>query len=90
MDSAFLGALLTACSLFRHQLLLPLSASISSKRKQQAKDFFPGLALASKQGFFCCLNLAIALQSVVLWLLVTILTPHVGPLMILRRLVYTT
>jgi hypothetical protein len=29
----------------------------------KAKDFFPGLALASNQAFFCCLNLAIALQS---------------------------
>jgi hypothetical protein len=32
--------------------------------KQKAKEFFPGPALASKQAlfFFCCLNLAIALQ----------------------------
>jgi hypothetical protein len=43
-----------------------LGALISSKRK--AKDFFPGPALASKQAFFCRLNLAIALQSDVLWL----------------------
>jgi hypothetical protein len=67
MDSAFLFPLLTACSLFRLQL--PLSALLSSKRK--AKDFFPGPALTSKQAFFCCLNLEIALQSAVLWLLLS-------------------
>jgi hypothetical protein len=45
-----------------------LSVLFSLKRK--AKDFFPGTDLASKQAlfFFCCLNLAIALQSAVLWL----------------------
>jgi hypothetical protein len=44
------------------------SALISSKRK--AKDFFLGPALASKEAllFYCCLNLAMALQSAVLWL----------------------
>jgi hypothetical protein len=64
MDSAFLLLLLAVFSGFN----CLLSVLISSKRKQQAKDFFPVLALASKQAFFCCLNLAIALQSAVLWL----------------------
>jgi hypothetical protein len=41
-----------------------LIALISSKIK--AKDFFLGPALASKQAFFCCLNMAIALQAAVL------------------------
>jgi hypothetical protein len=39
MDSAFIVALLTACSLFRLQLPF----------KWKTKDFFPGPALASKQ-----------------------------------------
>jgi hypothetical protein len=43
-----------------------LSAFISSKWKRKAKKFFPGPALVSKQAFFCCLNLAIALQLAVL------------------------
>jgi hypothetical protein len=44
-----------------------LSALISLKRKNKVKDFFPGPALASNQAllFFCCLNLATALQSAV-------------------------
>jgi hypothetical protein len=45
-----------------------LSALISLKRNRNAKEFFPGPALASKKAFFCCLKLAIALQSAVLWL----------------------
>jgi hypothetical protein len=67
MDSSFLVALLTACSLFRLQL--PFKCiNFFEKKKEKAKDFFPGPALASKQAFFCCLNLAIAFQSAVLWL----------------------
>jgi hypothetical protein len=66
MDSAFLFLLLAVFSGFNYSCLL--SALISSKRKRKAKDFFPGPGLASKQAFFCCLNLTIALQSAVLWL----------------------
>jgi hypothetical protein len=68
MDSAFLGALLTACSLFRLQL--PFECINFFEKETKAKDFFPGPALAPKQAllFFCCLHLAIALQSAVLWL----------------------
>jgi hypothetical protein len=69
MDLAFLGALLTACSLFRLQLQLPFECiDFFEKETRKAKDFFPGPALASKQALFCCLNLAIVLQSVLLWL----------------------
>jgi hypothetical protein len=41
-----------------------------SVEMMEAKDYFPapGPALASKQAFSCCLNLAVALQSAVLWL----------------------
>jgi hypothetical protein len=68
MDSAFLVPLLTAAVFSVFNCLL--NALTYSKRKRKAKDFFPGLALASKQTllFFYCLNLAIALQSAVLWL----------------------
>jgi hypothetical protein len=65
MNSAFLFLLLAVFSGFK----CLLSALISSKKKYETKDFFPGPALASKQDFFCCLNLAIALKSAVLWLL---------------------
>jgi hypothetical protein len=65
MDSAFLVLFLLFAVFSGFNCLLAL---ISSKRKYKAKDFFPGVALASKQAFFCCLNLAIALQSAVLWL----------------------
>jgi hypothetical protein len=64
MDSAFLFLLLVVFSGFNFLL----SALITSKK--EAKDYFPGSALASKQAlfFFCCLNLAIALQSAAFWL----------------------
>jgi hypothetical protein len=66
MYSAFLALflLLAVFSGFNGSCLL--SVLISSKRK--TKDFFSGTALASKQAFFWCLNLAIALKSAVLWL----------------------
>jgi hypothetical protein len=41
---------------------LLFGALISLKRKRKAKDFFTDPDLASKKAFFCCLNLAIALQ----------------------------
>jgi hypothetical protein len=67
-DSAFHFLMLEVFSGFNWLL----SASICSKRKRTAKEFFPGQDLVSKQAFFCCLTLAIALQSsvqsVMLWL----------------------
>jgi hypothetical protein len=64
IDSAFLGALLAACSLFTLQLPFECINFI----KKKVKEFFLGPALASKQSLFCCLNLAIALKPAVLWL----------------------
>jgi hypothetical protein len=64
MDSAFLFLLLAVFSGCDCTCLL--SASISSK--MNAKEFFPGSAMASKQAFFCYFSLAIALQPAVLWL----------------------
>jgi hypothetical protein len=62
MDAAFVFLLLAVFSVFKCHL----SALISLKRK--TKDYFPGPSLASKQAFFYCLNLVIALKSAVLWL----------------------
>jgi hypothetical protein len=56
-------SLLTACSLFSLQLQLPFECINFFEKEGQ--DFFPCRSLASKQALllFCCLNLAIALQS---------------------------
>jgi hypothetical protein len=48
MDSAFLGALLTACSLFRLQLQLLFECINFLKTKRKNKDLFPGPTLVSK------------------------------------------
>jgi hypothetical protein len=84
-DSVFLFLLLAIFSGFN----CILSALMSSKRKRKAKDFFPGPALASKKAFFCCLNLAINCSAIshVVVVLITMVTPHVGTLRILRRFV---
>jgi hypothetical protein len=66
MDSAFLFLFLLLAVFSGFNCLL--SALISSKMKHEAKDFFPDPDLASKQASLCCLNLAFALQSAVLWL----------------------
>jgi hypothetical protein len=66
MDSAFLVLFLLLAIFSGFNCLL--SALISSKRQRKAKDFSPSPALASELTYFCCLNLAIALQSAVLWL----------------------
>jgi hypothetical protein len=65
MDSTFLGAFVTACSLFRLQLPFKFINFF-----EKNKDYFPGSDFALNQAlfFFCCLNLAIALQSAMLWL----------------------
>jgi hypothetical protein len=68
-NSAFLETLLVALSIF--SLKLSLSALISSKSKLNTKDFFPDPDLASKHVYFCCLNFEIALQSAVLWFLIS-------------------
>jgi hypothetical protein len=87
MDSVFLFLLLAVFSDFYYLL----SELISSKRQRKAKDFFPGPSLASKQAFFCCLNLEnCSTISRIVVVLVTIVKPHVGPLMILRILAHNT
>jgi hypothetical protein len=91
MDSAFLGALLTACSLFRLQL--PFKCIYFFEKEKEGQRLLSG----SSFGFKASLNVFLlfkfanysAISRVVVFL-VTIVTPHVGPLMILRRLTYTT
>jgi hypothetical protein len=68
-----------------------LSALISSKRRQQAKYFFSvnfGLKASLVVFLLFKFGNCSALSRVVV-VLVTIVTPHVGTLMILRRLAYT-
>jgi hypothetical protein len=85
MDSAFLFLLFAVSSGFN----CFLSALISSKRK--AKDFFPGSAFGFKASLFLLFKFGnCSAISCFVVVLVTIVTPHVGPLMILRRLAYTT
>jgi hypothetical protein len=61
MDSVFLVSHLAACSLFRLQLQIPFECINFFKKEQKGQR---------EQAFllFCCLNLAIPLQSVILWL----------------------
>jgi hypothetical protein len=66
MDSAFLVLFLLLAVFSGFNCLL--SALIYSKRTRKAKDIYLGPTLFSKQAFFCYLNLAISLQSAVLWL----------------------
>jgi hypothetical protein len=89
MDSAFLVALLTACSLFRLQLPFKCINFFEKNKKGQR------LLSRSSFGFKASLFLLFkfgdcsAISRVVV-VLVTIVIPHVGPLMILRRLAYNT
>jgi hypothetical protein len=80
MDSVFLFLPLAVFSGFNFLL----SALISSKR--MAKDFFLGVALLQSEPFTLLKIVNFSTISRVVVVLVTIVTPYVGPLMILRRL----
>jgi hypothetical protein len=87
MDSAFLFLLLAVFSGFNYLL----SALISSKRKRKAKRLLSGSSFGFKASLFLVFKFGnFSAISRVVVVLVTIVTPHVGPLMILRRLAYTT
>jgi hypothetical protein len=87
MDSAFLFLLLAVFSGFNRLL----SASISSKMKQEGQrhlswssfDFNLSLFLLFKFGNCSAISRVVVVLD-------TIVTPHVGPLMMFRRLAYTT
>jgi hypothetical protein len=88
MDSAFLCALLTACS--RFSLQLPFECMNFFEKEGQR------LLSRSSFGFKAILVLFLLFKfgdcssiSRVVVVLVTIVTPHVGPLMMFRRLAYT-
>jgi hypothetical protein len=91
MDSAFLGALLTVCSLFRLQL--PFKCINFFEKNKEGQRLFS----RSSFGFKASLVLFLLFKfrncsaiSRVVVVLVTIVTPHVEPLMIIKRLAYTT
>jgi hypothetical protein len=93
MDSVFLAALLTGCSLFRLQLQLPFEYIDFFEKNKEGQRLISG----SSFGFKASLVLFLLFEfgncsaiSCVVVVLVTIVTPHVGPLMILRRLSYNT
>jgi hypothetical protein len=89
VGSAFLFLLLAVFSGFN----CLLSALISSKRKQEGQRLLSGSSFGFKENLALFLLFKFgdcsAISSVVV-ALVTIVTSHVGPLMILRQLAYTT
>jgi hypothetical protein len=68
MNSAFLVALLTACSLFRLQL--PFKFIDLFEKEKEGQILLSGSSFGFKSSLvvFLLLNLAISLQSAVLWL----------------------
>jgi hypothetical protein len=91
MDSAFLVYLLTACSLFRLQL--PFKCINFFEEEKEGQRLLSGSSFGFKSSLvvFLLFNFGdFSAISRVVVVLVTIVTPHVGPLMIFRRLVYTT
>jgi hypothetical protein len=91
MDLVFLDALLTACSLFRLQLHLTFKCinffEIKGQRLLSGASF--GFKASLDAFLLFKFGNCFAITRVVV-VLVTIVTPHVGPLMILRRLACTT
>jgi hypothetical protein len=91
MDSAFLCALLTACSLFKLQL--PCKCIDFFEKEKEGQRLPSGSSFGFKASLVIFLLFKFgncsAISRVVV-VLVKIVTPHVGPLMIIRRLSYTT
>jgi hypothetical protein len=65
-EDGFSLPFLASYIIFRLLLHLTFECIIYLKITGTAKDFYPGIAWASNQAFFCCLKLAFALQSSVL------------------------
>jgi hypothetical protein len=89
MDSAFLVTLLTACRFFRLQL--PFKCINYFKKEKEGQRLLSGSSFGLKDSLFLLFKFGncSAISRVVV-VLVTIVTPHVGPVKILRRLAYTT
>jgi hypothetical protein len=67
MDSALLGTRFYACSLFR----LQFPFKCINFFEKEGQRLLSASSFGFKASFFCCLNLAIALQSAVLLLFVS-------------------
>jgi hypothetical protein len=91
MDSAFLCVLLTACSLFRLQL--PFECIDFFDKEKGSQRLLSGFSFGFNASIVVFLLFKFgdcsAISRVVV-VLITTVTPHVGSLMILRRLAYTT
>jgi hypothetical protein len=88
MDSAFFCALLTDCSLFKLQL--PFKCINFPERETTCHRLLSWSSYGFKARLFLLIKVGdcSAINRVVI-LLVTIVTPHVGTLMIFRCFVYT-
>jgi hypothetical protein len=81
--------LFIACSLFRLQL--PFECIYFFEKEKEGQRLLSGSSFGFEASLFLLFKFGncTAISRVVVGL-VTIVTPHVGPLMILRRLAYTT
>jgi hypothetical protein len=84
-DSAFLGALLTACSIFRLQL--PFECINFFEKNKEGQRLLSGSSFGFKASLFLLFKFGdcSAIRRVVV-VLVTIMTSHVGPLWFLEDL----
>jgi hypothetical protein len=89
MDSAFLVPLLTACSLFRLQLPFEWINFFEKNKKGQRLLCKPRFGFLAKLFLLFEFGNRSTISRFIV-VLVIIVTPHVGLLMILRRLAYTT
>jgi hypothetical protein len=93
MDSVFLVSPLAACSLFRLQLQIPFECINFFKKEQTGQRLLFGSRFEFKTSLFAFLLLKFGNSSSIshfVVILMTIVTPHVGRLRILRRLAYNT
>jgi hypothetical protein len=89
MDSAFLGSLLVACSIFRLQLPFECLKFFEKEGKRLLSS--SGSSFGFKASLFLLFKFGSCSSiSCVVVVLVTIVTPRVGCLKILRRLTYIT
>jgi hypothetical protein len=88
-DRVFLGALLAACSPFSFQS--PFECINIFKKNKEGQKLLSGNRFEFKASLFLLFELVnCSAMSYVVVALVTIVTPHVGTLRILRRLAYAT
>jgi hypothetical protein len=89
MDSAFLCALHTAWSCFRYQL--PFKYMNFFEKNKEGLRILSRSIFGFKESLFLVFKFGNCSEIIrVVVVLVTIVTPHVGHLMILRRLTYNT